>query len=450
MAKIKKSFWVALIEHCQEYEDPVRLWNGYIGWKLSEHFREEEPQFGWPALASNEMDLLNKIAANCGGYQSWSNQPIMDFSGSTFDSDIDFSDLILVKALFSESRFKSDVKFHRTRFFKQSLFRKVEFYGCVDFSDTIFEADVKFDQSHFSDYVFFKNIQFKGGATFFQSNFGARVRFEDSKFSEIFAPRSPRPIHLASFKGAQFKGKVSFRKVTFGENPYQLVESEPSIIVADFSDASFEAPAKFRHAVFKGAPFFFNCTLHEDTDFSRVEWPKATPTVLLQIDDAIRAWERLELMMSKLEKPLDRQIFYRLKMRTRRLTDGRFLRMLNWLFAFTCDYGWSVFRATMCWILHWCGFAVVLFLNAGQAAFGNGVLKALKLFSAALGTAFANAHAFLGLTGDGGYLASCRLLLIEESSHLWILAAVGAVQAVLGPVFLFLLLLTLRNRFRLA
>ena len=74
---------------------------------------------------------------------------------------------------------------------------------------------------------------------------------------------------------------------------------------------------------------------------------------------------------------------------------------------------------------------------------------ALKLFTAALGTAFANAHAFLSLSGKGGYLETCRLL-IEQCDHGGLLAAVGVTQAILGPAFLFLLLLTVRNRFRLA
>ena len=88
---------------------------------------------------------------------------------------------------------------------------------------------------------------------------------------------------------------------------------------------------------------------------------------------------------------------------------------------------------------HWLLAAVVLFLNAGLAAFGDSVLKALKLFVAALGTSFANAHSFLGLASEGGYLESCRLS-IEKNDHFGLLAAVGVVQAIIGSVFLFLLL----------
>ena len=165
-----------------------------------------------------------------------------------------------------------------------------------------------------------------------------------------------------------------------------------------------------------------------------------------RVEYAIRAWERLELMMSQLEKPLDRHRFFRLKMRTRRLRDGRFLRMVNYLFDVTSDYGWSVTRASVTWIAHWLVAGLALFLNAGQEAVRGATLK---LFIAALGVAFANAHAFLSLTGEGGYLEGCREL-IGQHDHGGLFAAVGVTQAILGPVLLFLLLLTVRNRFRLA
>lgn len=67
---------------------------------------------------------------------------------------------------------------------------------------------------------------------------------------------------------------------------------------------------------------------------------------------------------------------------------------------------------------------------------------------AALGTGFANAHAFLFLAADGGHLEAQRVLLEQHDTY-GILAPLGTVEAVLGPILLFFLLLTLRNRFRL-
>ena len=90
--------------------------------------------------------------------------------------------------------------------------------------------------------------------------------------------------------------------------------------------------------------------------------------------------------------------------------------------------------------------SVLMYFNSFTAAVAADWLKLAK---ASLGTGFANAHAFLGLATDGGYLAGCREVL-EENNALGFLNAIGTIETFLGPIFLFLLLLTLRNRFRLA
>ena len=208
---------------------------------------------------------------------------------------------------------------------------------------------------------------------------------------------------------------------------------------------SRSTPTSFYKATFASAPAFFDTSLHADTNFDAVRWEQGGGT-RVRPGYAVRAWERLELMMSRLEKPLDRHRFFRFKMRYRRRTDGPLLRVLNKLFELTCDYGWGVQRAFLCWVCHWIVFALVLFVNAGLQTTSRDYWE---LGRAALGIGFANGHAFLGLAKDGGYLESSRRVL--ECNDVWgLLAIVGTVQAVLGPTLLFLLLLTLRNRFRLA
>ena len=210
-------------------------------------------------------------------------------------------------------------------------------------------------------------------------------------------------------------------------------------------NSEFGAATTFRGAFFAGVPAFFNTTLHEDTDFGRVDWKKAE-TNHISVDYAVRAWERLELMMSKLEKPLERHLFFRLKMRARRKVDRYFLRSLNWMFEKTSDYGWGVGRAFVCWLGHWLVWGLILFANTGSEAVTS---EWWKLALAALGTSFSSAHAFLFLAVEGGYLEAERKLM-EGNDQCGLLSAFGSVEAVLGPIFLFLLLLTLRNRFRLA
>ena len=249
---------------------------------------------------------------------------------------------------------------------------------------------------------------------------------------------------LADFREAKFMSMTSFVKVIFGkyDTAYRCPLPQRK---ADFTGAKFMARTDFSEAVFGGPPAFFNAELHEDTDFSRVDWKKADNDNI-QVDYAIRAWEQLELMMSKLEKPLDRHRFFRYKMRARRRLQGPLLKVVNWLFEKTADYGWGVGRACTWWLGHWVFFAVILFANAAPAIssanLGKFVLASIKI-------SFANAHAFRFLTASGGYLAESRSLL--ESNDAWgLVKMAGVAEVILGPIFLFLVLLTLQKRFRLA
>ena len=241
----------------------------------------------------------------------------------------------------------------------------------------------------------------------------------------------------------------------------------------DFVDAQFKASTSFREAKFSDVPKLFNTALHEDTDFSNIAWRGAEDGYLAtrdpsDVEDSIRAWERLELIMSRLEKPYDRHEFYRLKMRARRRMpagrhlDIRFLQVLNGLFEVTCDYGWGVVRALLWWMAHWLISAGLLF---GNAIFGrlncnaNSAyrLEWVDLALASLATGFANAHSILLLATRDGYLVAQRELLVKtggvcliNGDSLCIVKIVGLSEAVLGPVLLFFVLLALRNRFRLA
>ena len=111
---------------------------------------------------------------------------------------------------------------------------------------------------------------------------------------------------------------------------------------------------------------------------------------------------------------------------------------------------------------HWLISAGLLF---GNAMFGPLICNVnprhrqewIELGLASLATGFANAHSILLLATRDGYLVSQRALLVKtggicliNGESLCIVKMLGLSEAVLGPVLLFFVLLTLRNRFRLA
>ena len=404
------------------------------------------PKGGWPELSDEDKNILDELASANGGHPEYTHE-YMDFSGHVFSGTADFSQLILISSTFTDARFEDDVQFTKeTRFYAQTWFRNVQFKSTVLCDGTQFEATAYFGDSRFKGAATFIGVEFMGGASFTNVTFESHVMFNDSRFEERYFSSGITILCIADFTGAKFLAGASFREVLFGNNASAYSRRLWPERRADFSNARFMASTDFRRAVFGGAPAFFNAKLHEDTDFACVNW-KVAETENIPIDYAIRAWERLELMMSKLEKPLDRHQFFRLKMRARRRVDGRLLRAANWLFETFADYGWGLKRAFSWWLLHWTVAGLVLFANTWT---DDANLDWWKRGLAALGTAFANAHAFLGLTSAGGYLERGRRMLEDNDVSAVLTMVVGTTEAVFGPVFLFFLLLTLRNRFRLA
>ena len=458
MANEHTEFWLALLAQGQDTNQRVRLWNGYLGSRLPPRIKGEcEPQSGWPQLfveppeggwpdlTTEEHAAIERLAEEHGGhpeFKTW----YMDFSDQIFSGETDLSGLVLVSATFDRAKFAGDVKLsEKTRFYAQAWFHDAVFEGSFLCDRARFDAPVSFAGARFKKYADFWGTKFMGGAAFAHVTFEGQVMFNDSRFEERYFSSGIMFPQLADFSNAKFKGRASFREVLFGNDESVYSRRLWPERRAEFTDAVFTTTTDFRGAVFGGAPAFFNATLHEDTDFGRIDWDKAD-TDNIPVDYAIRAWERLELMMSKLEKPFDRHQFFRLKMRARRRSDGLLPKIVNWLFDKTCDYGWGVGRACACWFGHWMAFAVVLIANAAPALDGVGLCK---IALASIGASFSNAHAFLFLTAKGGYLEE-SLRLLNENDGWGLVTGVGVAETILGPILLFLLLLTLRNRFRLA
>ena len=507
MSGIRSLFWRELIYVKTDTVERERLWHGYLGWKLPCHVKAATvpPAGDWPPLDGSEKEALDALAESCGGHPEYPSDgaTYMDLSRLVFDRQIDCKGMLFVQADFSGTSFESTVDFSGSAFKGKADFRGASFFAAVDFSQTLFheEADfrearffatVGFSQTRFHEEANFSFADFMGNADLDRVAFKRMPNFESAFFDAVttFSGSSFREgvtfrgatFQIADFNRTQFSGPSEFRATSFGASTSfrgcafadGATFSEARFQdETDFVDAQFKASTSFREAMFSDVPKLFNTALHEDTDFSNITWRRAEDGYLAthdpaDVEDSIRAWERLELIMSRLEKPYDRHEFYRLKMRARRRMpagrrlDRRFLQVLNGLFEITCDYGWGVGRAFLWWIAHWLTSAGFLFCNA---MFGPLLCNAnsayreewVELGLASLATGFANAHSILLLATRDGYLVTQRELLVKlggvcliNGESLCIVKMVGLYEAVLGPVLLFFVLLTLRNRFRLA
>ena len=349
--------------------------------------------------------------------------PGVNFEGSVFLGSTHFDN-----AIFSHEQHPIDNSFKNTEFRNTASFK------------TIKSANIRFDGSTFHSDVYFDDANFAFGresrkfATFDHCHFNGEVKFPCARFD------------YTGFNGSQFEDTASFAEARFGHK-------------ADFSNVQFKYATSFRRTVFQCPPKFYDAELHEDTNFDGVDWHKAenaytrpsqggprSTSIRENAADAVRAWDRLILIMIQREKHVERHEFFCLKMRAQRIRDGNcLLSLANWLFDIFSGYGWNVRRAVGWWMAHMAIGAILIFCGISYSPESNRWWQFVESF----GLSFANAHAFLGLASKGGYLYDVRTgldVVIRSDGYLdWI----GAFQVAIGPVFLFLVLLTVRNRFRI-
>ena len=481
MSNEHSEFWLQLLQFGDTEKDRMRNWNIFCAHHLNvlsypfvapEHLSVARERFSIGTVDGNLEESLERLTKNHNGPRSLPPnagpdlQSFMDFSGINFDDDISFSGRMLIGVDFSGAALGKNANFNNAIFIGVTKFEKVtfksknqelldgnqfqgcEFHNTVYFDSSALRFRTRFDRTRFFGAAYFRGTAFKpevgypkvpsGFVSFAKCRFESEVNFESADFE-----------YAVDFEGAKFMDNVKFDNANLGG-------------AARFNSAKFNSTTSFRKTSFARPPKFFETLLHEDTDFGEIDWKEAerfyrrkrrkgeTPTSLKSdADEAVRSWDRLALIMSQREKLAERHEFFRLKMRAQRKRDGQcLLSLANWLFDATSDYGWSIGRA-VCW---WLGHMVIGAMALGWAALlcaasaGQGSVQ--TLWDGVL-VSFANAHAILGLASEGGYLYGARRSLYAMSQADSVLNAIGVCQIVLGPVFLFLVLLTLRNRFRI-
>ena len=333
-----------------------------------------------------------------------------------------------VKDLQSDLINLRNVEFSRPCHFEKFLFfREVEFTGSkfnswCNFKDAIFLQDVKFTSSTFGEWSDFLNVTFKWSAIYDSVEFEKNVSFRRTTFDRG-----------AFFTGAKFSARADFCETSFGA-------------ALDFGPYNYVRPTKFESR----PPDFFNANTPEDVSWSEAEFPSPKGISRQKAIEHKDAYERLGLMMDKLNKHHDKHMFFRLEMRARRqIEKRRWPRWINRIYECLSDYGYGVGRAT-CW---WFGNVVIGFIflipwkGIDFDLSWQGIKEIGRVTLDAFATSLSNAHGFLGL-GRGPLKESVEFY--KNNSDLLIPYNVTAfIQTIFGAIFLFFVLLCMRNRFRM-
>ncbi len=344
----------------------------------------------------------------------------IDFSKLRFKDQIYFSNFIFPMSVrFTFSEFPDYVEFNNAFFYRSVNFIVTKFSSRSSFDNARFLSDVNFSKATFSSDTSFDNVTFSNDAAFNRVNFSKSAFFTRVKF-----------LRATNFHKTKFSGLADFSNATFS-------------IMANFDSAIFSYVARFYevkitgHTTFKNAEFkqyppsFHKADMYSDIIWDESRWPilnkKSSPTVVGQNKNY---YENLASLMKSLDKYHDEHFFYRQEMRCRRWQVIYPIKCFYWFYETVSDYGYGIERALFWWVVH-------ILLGAFLIGF------ATKNTPCTLPVSFANAHGFLPF--NKGPLKGCYKYFAEYD----IFNIIWGFQTVIGIILLFMLLLTLRIRFRL-
>ncbi len=398
---------------------------------------------------SGELAERNVITAFINCLKELKSPHQFDFSNLLFDKSVNFSNFIFpMNVSFAGSKFSKKANFSNATFssidnftnmvfshgvdfnnatFTAANFSDTKFYGLIGFSGVEFSSDAEFSRALFSGEVYFI------GAKFISSNFDAAIfealiTFTNVNFSVEATFNSTIFLELASFESATFY-TVNFNKTEFRHS-------------AKFDGTTFAGRTNFSNSIFKNyTPHFYdanitaNITWERDSNF----WPQLKKHTDGEDEDDYKerletnqnAYENLLSLMKKLDKYHDQHFFYRQEMQCRqKLEKNLFIRFPNTAYEWLANYGYGFGYALSWWFLH-----IVL----GAIIIGAETRDALCAFP----VSFANAHGFLFL--NDGILIDCY----DKFQKMTSFKVIWGIQKIAGIPLLFLVLLTLRIRFRL-
>ncbi len=417
---------------CIKYKPYEEEEERFDGMMFSSDMQEEATNALYNFLKeSDSLETVKKIDFSKWNFPEYANLSYIIFPVDTSFEHASFA----IDPDFSNTMFCDKVSFSRAVFTDNVFFNGAQFFYEAKFTGTCFRHKVFsspcFDKAVFSDRALFTYAEFEGKIFFKETIFFKDAIFQDTKFT-----------WGANFRKAKFFESAVFTHATF------LAEIK-------FDWATFEGYTDFINTKFKKyVPTFHKATIHSNTSWSwevdlwpQVENHQTDESYKTIIKDNQNAYENLSSQMKGLDKYHDEHFFYRQEMRCRRSRSSRTAKFFYYLYEKLADYGYGIKQALYWWLGHIIAgivaIAILSLINSGLKCWKDGALEVTKSAFCSIPLSFANAHGFLPF--HKGALSGCYKYFVGDNffNTIW------AFQTILGVIFLFLLVLTVRIRFRL-
>tara|TARA_R110000824_G_scaffold119416_3_gene273514 strand:+ start:145 stop:1215 length:1071 start_codon:yes stop_codon:yes gene_type:complete len=301
----------------------------------------------------------------------------------------------------------------------------------INFSEFVFPSGATFSGATFGKNANFANTTFGGRAAFRDATFKANIRFDMATFEGYAEFRDTTFSKHASFVAANFKKDLWIHGASFGGD-------------ARFVNATFGGTTSFMGSFFNGPVWFDKSSFEAVPDLRRTEFKKHITLHRMNVglflptmpDDADRYRRLKELAVIARDHDREQEFFAgELKAKRGHETQG-FPLIANYLYEWASDLGRSIERPI--WSLFYTWFFFGCAYSPDFAKSG----PALRAFHYSL------AHLVPFLPGTRKRIEVLENDLFGGAASDAVFA-MTAIEGTMGLIFLFLVGLALRNRFRI-
>ena len=382
-----------------------------------------------------------------------------EFRGTSFGDTTTFLDAVFEKRASFSAQFESSAQFSGSTFGGGASFDGA-FGGHTVFKRTAFKSSVEFRST------------FKGGTTFEEAAFGGYSSFRDVEFREDVSFRGSDFDDVAIFEGSKYRADADFTAVraarfSMGNAIFSCV---PTFTVATFAapprmdisvdDSRIRDKLRTFMAVFREGDPRKNDAL-DIVNLARAEEGKprirkrrfhirdAVGTIINHDVDLESRWRVLRRLASQDYDHERERRFLREELIARRWVTDKPWRAFFWvgiLYQVLSDFGRSLSRPLVFWVLVWFGFGLLYFELANEQNHCAGMRQYYAAFSLSLQRNFA---ALSNLIGFGSLQEQHLMCLYGARKGDATVLYLGVVQLVLSSALIFLALFAVRNRFRL-
>ncbi len=387
---------------------------------------------------------------------------VVSFKKSKFIGGVDFTGTGPKKVTFPGETDFSGARFvKRTDFFKESFGRRANFSGAT------FINNVNFSNFTFPKTADFSDATFHEEANFSDACFKEKADFSGAIFVKKAESSNATLEGKVNFQGCEFRGVTLFDDARFiGDTSFSYARSDSLFSMADarfrqvpdFIQMSFSAPARMDNLTIKRTRF--------DRDKSTKWLVRVWHYIFKGNKDRAAKWRALKKLAID-SADHDRELyFFAGELHERKGGDGLWwlarwlLGLFYWLFS---NYGRGIILPFFWWGVQFWGFACIYRGFAESPDQGpDGVLSyfcciyrwfaansdCMPLWQEAFSLSWSNSFPLIRL-GMGEQIEQASQYLYGSKELPLCIYTLTIIQMLLGSLLIFLILLGLRNNFRI-